>query len=95
MVYFTINSMQELDGESTFKLKLNGNLIGQFTNPRIHGTTTPDYTIYSQQINTTPVAIKAGDVIQVEFNNATNGLVPEGTTTATSRGRWYSRNNFV
>jgi len=90
MVYFTINSMQELDGESTFKLKLNGNLIGQFTNPRIHGTTTPDYTIYSQQINTTPVAIKAGDVIQVEFNNATNGLVPEGTTTATSRGRWYS-----
>lgn len=90
MAIFKINAMQETDGESTYKLKINGELIGQGTNDRIHNTTIPDYTIQTHEVRDTAVQLNDGDLIQVEFNNATNGLVPEGDLTATARGRWLS-----
>lgn len=87
---FVINTMQEIDGESTYRLKINGELIGEVTNDRIYGTEIPDYTIQSHIINEDPVELNFGDTIQVEFNNTSNGLVPEGDLTATARGRWVS-----
>ncbi|KAA3656492.1 MAG: hypothetical protein DWQ10_15280, partial [Calditrichaeota bacterium] len=88
--YFRVNAMQETDGESTYKVRVNGEMIGEATNDRIHGTAIEDYTIQQHKINASPYQLEDGDVIRVEFNNATNGLVPEGDLTATSRGRWYS-----
>ena len=89
-VFFKINAMQEIDGEPTYILKVNNIEIGRGTNDRIYGTNTPDYTIQTHNINTSAYALKNGDLIQIEFNNHTNGLVPEGELTATARGRWYS-----
>ncbi|GAB1856093.1 hypothetical protein MHTCC0001_09280 [Flavobacteriaceae bacterium MHTCC 0001] len=89
-VYFTLNTMQETDGESTYKVYLNGSLIKEVTNDRIFGTGTEDYTIQVHKLTETKISITAGDVIRVEFNSTTNGEVPEGDTTATSRGRWKS-----
>lgn len=88
--FFTINAMQESDGESSYRLRVNGELIGEVTNDRIYGTDIADYTIQSHRLNASEVALDNGDTICVEFNNTTNGLVPEGDVTATSRGRWLS-----
>ncbi len=49
-----------------------------------------EYSTQSHIINEEPVQLNTGDVIQVEFNNTTNGFIPEGDVTATSRGRWLS-----
>jgi hypothetical protein len=80
----TINTLTELDGESTYRVKVSGVEIGTFKNP----TTTVDYKPASKTF--TNVSVKKGDVIQVEFNSHTNGKVPEAGGTALSRGRWTS-----
>lgn len=89
-VIFKINAMQESDGESTYALRVNGVLLGEQQNSRIHGTSIADYSLENHLMNNRFYALKAGDEIQVEFNNASNGLVVEGDSTATSRGRWHS-----
>ncbi|MDO6759930.1 Ig-like domain-containing protein [Tamlana sp. 2_MG-2023] len=89
-VYVTLNTMQETDGESSYKVFIDGVLIKEVTNDRIFGTAISDYTIQSHKLNDTKVSISTGDIIRVEFNSATNGEVSEGNTTATSRGRWKS-----
>ncbi|WP_370979531.1 carbohydrate-binding protein [Agaribacterium sp. ZY112] len=89
-VIFKVNAMQEIDGEPTYTVKVNGKAIGSATNSRIHGTGIADYTIQTHTINDAQVSLTKGDLIQVEFNNHTNGLVPEGSLTATARGRWHS-----
>lgn len=89
-VHVVLNTMQETDGESSYRVFIGDNKIGEVTNDKIFGTEIVDYTIQKHQLTTNKVAISKGDVIRVEFNSATNGEVPEGTTTATSRGRWKS-----
>ncbi len=89
-VFITLTTLLETDGESTFRVFVGGEKVAEVTNPKIHGTDTKDYTVYTHKIGSEKVAVKKGDIIRVEFNSATNGLVPEGTTTATSRGRWKS-----
>ncbi len=78
----TINTLCELDGESTYKLKIDGQLIGEFKNPE----TTTDYSPASH--TWTSVSVGKGAEIQVEFSSHTNGKIPEGNITAYSRGRW-------
>ncbi|OEK08819.1 hypothetical protein A8C32_00655 [Flavivirga aquatica] len=78
----TITTLAELDGESTYRIKVGGTVIGTYKNP----TTTVDYTPTTK--TWTGINVKKGDPIQVEFNSHTNGTIPEGNTTAYSRGRW-------
>lgn len=85
-----LNTMLESDGESTFKIYIDGKKVGEVTNPRIHSTKIADYTVKSFVLTEKPVKVKKGAKIRVEFCSATNGLVPEGKLTATSRGRWRS-----
>ncbi len=85
-----INTILEEDGESTYKVFVDDTLIGEVTNDYIYGTTTPNYTIKESKLTAAKIAITNGAKIRVEFCSATNGKVPEGTTTATSRGRWAS-----
>lgn len=78
----TITTLTELDGESTYRLKINGNLVGTYKNP----TTNTDYKVSTHTWK--DVKVNNGDAVQVEFNSHTNGKIPEGETTAYSRGRW-------
>lgn len=80
----TLNTLSELDGESSYRLKVNGVQVGTFMNPE----TTVDYSPASTTFSN--VDVSNGDVIQVEFSSHTNGKIPEGDITAYSRGRWTS-----
>lgn len=80
----TLNTLSELDGESSYRLKVNGVQVGSFMNPE----TNVDYSPASKTFNN--VEVSNGDVIQVEFSSHTNGKIPENGGTAFSRGRWTS-----
>ena len=88
-VSIMLNTMLEADGESQYTVFINGNKVDRVTNKRIFGKKIKDYTVTSHKIGK-KTNISKGDIIRVEFTSATNGLVPEGSTTATSRGRWTS-----
>ena len=85
-----LSTLLEADGESTFKLFIGDKLVGEVTNPRIYGSDLREYTVKSYKLTSEKIEVKKGDVLRVEFCSATNGLVPEGDTTATSRGRWLN-----
>ena len=75
-------TLTEIDGESEYRVSVNGKLLGKAKNP----TGKEDYTEVVFDLGT--VALEPKDVIQVEFNAVTNGKIPENDETAYSRGRW-------
>ena len=82
-----VNALAELDGESQYRIAINNQrLKGTKTNPVIFGKGIADYApalhIWKK------VKLKKNDIIRVEFNSATNGKIPEGNSTAYSRGRF-------
>lgn len=77
-----ISAMGETDGECSYRFLKNGIVIGTLQNARV----STDYGI--QQHSFPSVTLTAGDVIGVESNAVTNGLIAEGTGTAYARGRW-------
>ena len=78
----TLTSLTEIDGESTYRLRVNGVAVGEHTNP-------PSDADYAPHRHTFPgVALAPGDRITVAFSSASNGKVPEGDAFAWSRGRW-------
>lgn len=76
-------SLSEFDGESHYKLFLNDELVGDFTNPR---TELDFHEVYFS--TGTVFSLKAGDEIKVEAIAASNGLIPEDGGYAWARGRW-------
>ncbi len=81
---FRINTLAETDGESTYKLFINGSEAGSFTNPK----TIKDYQkVFHVWEN---IVVNTGDILRVTFNSASNQQVPEGDGYAYSRGRWTS-----
>jgi hypothetical protein len=80
----TLNTLLELDGESSYRLLVNGTLIGTYKNPSTTTDYSPNMKIW------TAIQIPAGATIQVECQAHTNGLIPEGSSTGYSRGRWTS-----
>jgi len=84
-----LNTLAELDGESEYRIAINGTTLkGTFKNPFIYGTGKPDYFPASHIWK--KVTLKNGDKIRVEFSSETNKKIPEGNITAYSRGRWVS-----
>lgn len=84
-----LNTLCELDGESNYRIAINGQPIeGIKTNPIIFGTNQPDYTPASHTWE--KIELSTGDTIRVEASSETNGKVPEGEITAYSRGRFTS-----
>ncbi|MCF2950117.1 hypothetical protein L0668_18525 [Paraglaciecola aquimarina] len=75
-------TLTELDGESEYKVLLNGKLIGDFKNPE----TNLDYKEAVFDLGL--IELKKGDEITVKSNAVTNGKIPEGDITAFARGRW-------
>jgi len=80
-----LTSLTERDGECTFRLLIDGVLVGQFTNPRVYPSTT-EYTEHSAIFSNIAVAANAN--LRVEFNSHSNELVPEPGGFASARGRW-------
>jgi len=80
----TLTTMAEIDGESTYKLLIDGKLVGRFTNPKT-----------SQDYKPTPktwknISVDKGATIRVEFNTATNSKAKQGNRKAYARGRWIA-----
>jgi len=78
----TITTLTETDGESTYRLKIAGEMVGTYTNP----ATESDYQPAGHTWRN--VAIKKGDEIRVEFNTVSNRKIPDGSGFAYARGRW-------
>ena len=78
----TLTTMRELDGESKYRVRVDGRLVGEFRNE----TTKKDYV--RDQMVMRKVTIRKGDIIQIESNSSSNFRIPEGKAFAFSRGRW-------
>lgn len=78
----TLTTLTEIDGESNYRMLVNGNLVGTFQNP----VSATDYAPATKKW--TSIMVNNGDQIQVEFQAHTNGTIPEGDGTAYARGRW-------
>ncbi|MEM1305488.1 MAG: hypothetical protein AAGG46_11360, partial [Planctomycetota bacterium] len=79
----TVVALLETDGESSYKLSVDGKPVGKAKQNR---ESDKDYVPYRHTWKN--VSLSAGDAIEVAFNSHTNGKIPEGDTTAYSRGRW-------
>jgi hypothetical protein len=85
-----LTTLQETDGECFYRVKINGNLIMEYQNPRIYGTSTPEYAPYT--MGKRAVDIPKDAVIQVDFKSNSNQLVPEGGGFGYARARWKGLN---
>ena len=79
-----LTALTEADGESTYKLFVNGKQIGSAQNPATSDDYDPVPHVWEN------VALNKGDKIQIHFNTASNKNIPEGDGFAYSRGRWTS-----
>jgi hypothetical protein len=79
---FTLVTLKEKDGEPTYRIRINGKLIGDYQHPY----TGLDYE--EERVTWKGIELKNGDLIRVESNNISNGLIPEGNGFAFARGRW-------
>lgn len=80
----TITTLAEIDGESTYRLLVNGQEAGSFQNPE----TKKDYACTKHTWS--GIALKTGDKITISAKAHTNGKIPERGGTAWARGRWRS-----
>ncbi|MDO6760820.1 Ig-like domain-containing protein [Tamlana sp. 2_MG-2023] len=80
----TLTTLTEEDGESTYRFRIDNQLIGSFQNP----VATTDMEPYTHVFRN--VTLTQGAVFQIESNTHSNGTVPEGNGFAWARGRWRS-----
>lgn len=78
----TLVTLGEVDGESSYRVFLNKELIAQVTNKE----TSIDYQENYFQLG--PLTLKPDDILRVEAKAVTNGKIPENGGTAFARGRW-------
>lgn len=79
----SMTTLDELDGESSYEVKLGKVQLGPVKNSE----TDIDYKPENHAMGE-GVKIKKGTPILVTFSAHTNGKIPEGDETAWSRGRW-------
>ncbi|WP_162025857.1 MULTISPECIES: LamG domain-containing protein [unclassified Lentimonas] len=81
-----ITTLTEEDGESTYRLLVNGSVVATYTNPYIGpGSALDRKTNLHTWEN---ISLQNSDTIAIDSNTDTNGEIAEGTGTAWSRGRW-------
>ena len=83
-----IITLTEEDGESTYRLHVNGSIVKTYKNPHIGAGSSKD--MGANTHTWTGVTLKNGDKISISSNTHTNGEIAEGSGTAWSRGRWRS-----
>ncbi|UZO81231.1 DUF5060 domain-containing protein [Aquimarina sp. ERC-38] len=79
-----LNTLAELDGESSYRVVINNKVVGTFQNPETDTDYRPIVATFKD------ISITKGAKVRVEFNSNTNGKIPEGNSTAFARGRWTS-----
>lgn len=79
-----LSTLTETDGESSFRLLINGKEAGEFRNPEA----SEDYGQVRHRWSR--ISLKKGDELTLAFNSHSNGKIPEGEGFAFSRGRWRS-----
>lgn len=79
-----ITTLTETDGECSYKLLVNGKILGEFQNP----PTEVDYFPVTHRWKN--LKINNGDEIVLAYNSHSNGKIPENDAFAFARGRWRS-----
>ncbi|WP_298532831.1 DUF5060 domain-containing protein [uncultured Algibacter sp.] len=77
-------TITENDGESVYKVLINGTEISTVTNPE----TSASYESVDHDLGI--VSIHKNDILEIQSKAVTNGKIPENDETAWSRGRWTS-----
>ncbi|WP_222597390.1 hypothetical protein [Hyunsoonleella aquatilis] len=77
-----LRTMTENDGESVYKILLNGNEIITITNPK----TKVSFERVTHDLDV--IMLKTNDIVEIQSKAVTNGEIPENDGTAWSRGRW-------
>lgn len=90
----TITTMTEEDGESEYRLLINGVQVATYTNPFVFDPPDSPLDLQPHTHTWTGIAVPAGATVAVESNADTNGEIPEEGGTAWARGRW-SQIEFV
>ncbi len=80
----TLTTLAETDGESTYKIMIDGKIIGEFTNPQTTVDYKPTHKTWKK------VAVGKDAKIRIEFNSATNGKSAQGDRKSYARGRWVA-----
>lgn len=81
-----LQTLSEFDGESTYRLFVNGRAVGIYTNSPV--SENDDFK--QQEAVFKAIDLYEGDTIAVEFNTHSNAKIPEGNGYAWARGRWQS-----
>ncbi len=79
-----LTTMAETDGESTYKVMIDGKLVGEFTNPKTAVDYKPTNKVWKN------VAVGKNAKLRVEFNTATNSTSRTGSRKGYARGRWLA-----
>jgi dienelactone hydrolase len=82
----TITTLVEEDGESTYRILINGTVAGTFRNKNIGAGSALDMKPATHVWQS--LRLNNGDTLSIESNTATNGEIPEAGGTAWARGRW-------
>jgi hypothetical protein len=77
-----IVTLTEFDGEPTYRVRVQGKLIGDYQHPYTGIDFEEARAIWKG------IELKKGDIVRIEANNVSNGLIPEGDHYAFARGRW-------
>ena len=80
----TITTLLEIDGESMYRLLINGVEAGTYQNPESSEDGVPSQHTWPD------ITVPAGASITVEAKTHTNGKIPERSGTAWSRAHWRS-----
>ncbi|MEO0794790.1 MAG: DUF5060 domain-containing protein [Verrucomicrobiota bacterium] len=79
-----ITTITEIDGESVYRLLVNGRVVGTYENPRVSNSRDlqPNTHIWRG------IQLNPGNTVAIESAVDSNGLIPEGNAFAFARGRW-------
>ncbi|WP_303316249.1 hypothetical protein Q4Q34_12305 [Flavivirga abyssicola] len=78
-----LTAMAENDGESVYKIKINGKEVSTLENP----STKSSFSTVKHKLD---LYLHKNDIIEILSKAVTNGKIPENDETAWSRGRWSS-----
>jgi hypothetical protein len=84
----TITTLTEEDGESTYRMLVNGVQVATFENPFIYDPPDSPQDLLPHTHTWFGISIPNGATIAIESNADTNGQIPEAGGTAWARGRW-------
>lgn len=82
----TFTTITEEDGECTYQLHRNGEIVKTYVNPHIGHGAERDLQPHVHEWG--EIDLETGDTIAISSITHTNGEIPEGDGTAWARGRW-------